>query len=477
MTLNFETSRVTCTHCGFIRPDEISRLETKEREVKQHGAAPYVSLIHKGEVDASAYAAFDSGHDALFKGNKAEALRCFRRAVDFQDDFTDAHLWIAKVIDDPKIKRDELGIVLTYLPNNLEALRMIMVLDGRLTPEQVAQTYHDNDQHVQQTQDAIQTKVAELLCPNCGGDLTVNAALRRVECRFCGFSAPHVPQHTFEPDNLSMALLERKAKPVRWNVGQRIIKCQQCGAEHTVTPEKLSERCKFCGANAVILSDALGSFTQPEGLLPFSIDEGQAKASIDQALNGLGERLVALFNTNKIAQSVIDGVYLPFWSFDALGEVTRIKTINSTETERETFTEQQFDLIICAVKSPPAALTAQLGSYDITELRRYEPKWLAKNPAQLYSIDFDEASLQARSVFSATMKQKYGRNVEDMIQLDRSRHQQIAIQTYTQVTKMEFRLILLPVWVARMTEVDGEVRLALVNGQSGRVALGKAHKA
>jgi hypothetical protein len=149
MSLDFKTSRVTCTHCGYIRPDEIWALEGKEREVKQHGAAPYVSLIHKGEVDARAFAAFESAHDALFKGDKTEALRCFHRAVDYQEDFADAHLWIAKVIDDPKTKRDELGIVLTYLPNNLEALRMIMVLDGRLTPEQAAQTYHFNDQRVQ----------------------------------------------------------------------------------------------------------------------------------------------------------------------------------------------------------------------------------------------------------------------------------------------------------------------------------------
>src|SRR5882724_10287424 len=89
MTLDFDTSRVVCRHCNYVRPDEISRLENKEREVKQQGAAPYVSLIYKGEVDASAYAAFDSGQDALFKGDKVEALKCFERAVDYQEDFTD----------------------------------------------------------------------------------------------------------------------------------------------------------------------------------------------------------------------------------------------------------------------------------------------------------------------------------------------------------------------------------------------------
>jgi hypothetical protein len=39
------------------------------------------------------------------------------------------------------------------------------------------------------------------------------------------------------------------------------------------------------------------------------------------------------------------------------------------------------------------------------------------------------------------------------------------------------RLVLLPVWVGTLVEADGDVRTALVNGQSGRVALGKAEKA
>jgi hypothetical protein len=38
---------------------------------------------------------------------------------------------------------------------------------------------------------------------------------------------------------------------------------------------------------------------------------------------------------------------------------------------------------------------------------------------------------------------------------------------------MEYRLVLLPVWVALLTEVDGDQRLALVNGQTGRVAFGE----
>jgi hypothetical protein len=37
-------------------------------------------------------------------------------------------------------------------------------------------------------------------------------------------------------------------------------------------------------------------------------------------------------------------------------------------------------------------------------------------------------------------------------------------------------LLLLPVWVATITEEDGDIRLGLVHGQKGKAVLGKAYK-
>jgi len=36
--------------------------------------------------------------------------------------------------------------------------------------------------------------------------------------------------------------------------------------------------------------------------------------------------------------------------------------------------------------------------------------------------------------------------------------------------------MLAPVWIATLYERDGEIRSAVVNGQTGEIALGKAHK-
>ncbi len=475
MMLDFKTDQVRCQHCGYIRPDEISGLESKESAVKAHGVAPAVQLTYKGTINPNALAAFNSGQDALFNGDKSGALQSFRRAADYMPDWTDAHLWIVKVADDEQTKRDELSIVLAEMPNNLEALRLLMVLNGRLTPEQAAHTYHDNDPRLQKVT-ALDAKATDLICPTCGGDLTINNQTGRVECRSCGYSAPQAKQPTdASGDLLSMALLERKAQPIRWNVGQRLIQCQQCGAEQTIPAGQMSQRCRFCGANAVLVSDAIDSFTQPEELIPFRLNAAQAEESISHALQGVGERLMGLFGHHQIERQVVEGVYLPFWVFDAMIEVTQVKTVSGIDQDRATMIDMQQNIAACAVKSPGRELTSQLGNYDFSTAVHYEPKWLASYPAQLYRIDFDEASLDAHAQAAEAMKHKYAHRMEEVQDFQHNRNPEI-IFVYPQVQSMTFRLVLLPVWIATLTIAGGQERLAVVNGQTGKAALGQPHR-
>jgi hypothetical protein len=52
----------------------------------------------------------------------------------------------------------------------------------------------------------------------------------------------------------------------------------------------------------------------------------------------------------------------------------------------------------------------------------------------------------------------------------------VEMNVSTLVIQMSFSLVLMPVWVATLTERDGDLRTALVNGQNGQVALGKARQ-
>ncbi|MBZ0298570.1 MAG: hypothetical protein K8J31_02465 [Anaerolineae bacterium] len=473
MRYDSEQEKIMCHDCQY------SPLDARMAAIQAQGPRQRVQLSYRGEINRNALAAFHTGHDWLHRDNPVQALESFKRAVYFQRDFADAHIAIADLVEDEATKRDHLGTVIAFDPTNPEALRRLMVLNGRLTEEEVTHTYHYRDQQVKQIDSVEATRSEILLCPVCGGQLTVDEATGQVECRYCGHVEVRAPSRDVGEDLLSMALIERKARPVRWVVGQRILHCNSCGAERTIPARQLTHECPVCGSQHVIQQEAIESLEQPDGLVPFQISRHEAGTRIKAELQNLRHRLVALFDDNRVAQGTLEPVYLPFWLFDALADVTETRTYTGSDRDvlgfvgrgvqsSTTFTDGMYNVPVCGVTSPSAELTARLMPYDLEEMVAYQSKLLAKYPAQLYNLDFDQASLEARGTISKTLREKHGRReIGD---------EQVKITVSSLVKSVSFRLVLMPVWIAHLIEVDDDTRLALVNGQNGRVILGKSQK-
>lgn len=475
MSFDLKNTTVMCQHCGHKRG---TGLDERAAEVRAKGPRLNVSIANESAISPRAASLFYTAHDQLYQGDKEQAIKTLQSAVDLEPAFFDAHLWIAKISDDAKLKREHLSSILALNPGHLEATRLMLVLNGRLTPEQAERSKHSEGPILQKAESAVRTSTTTLRCPNCKGDMTVNEITGQAECRFCGVTAPAPRRDTDAPDLLVAALLERRAESVRWVIGERLLHCNECGAERTMAADQLSMRCPFCDSNHVIEQDALGSFTQPDGIVPFQITREQAGALIKDKLRGVTERVKSWFDNNKVSRATLNGYYLPFWVFDAMVEVTRTRIDNNPSPDRARFiaapyqqTKQSdaiYDLEVCGVKSPPLELTRQLGDYDTKSLMEYEPTLLAKYPAQIYTIDFDKAALEARSMVSNAMRSRYTqRELSD---------DGVSINVFTNIHQMSFRLALMPVWIASLVEEDGDHRMALVNGQSGRVVLGKSEK-
>jgi hypothetical protein len=473
MTVDIGGEGVHCTHCGHKAG---TGLDDKIAEIHAKGARPNVALSDPDGHNARAVSLFYTGHDYLYTGDKAAAIRAFESAIEIEPDLLEAHLWIAKTTDDEAVKRDHLSSILAYDGGNPEATRMMLVLIGRLTPEQADYAYRDSGSTIQKADSPVSAGIKTLRCPKCGGGLTEKAGM--VECAFCGYSAKQPKRDDANGDLLFAALLERKSQPVRWVIGERLLHCKECGAERTIAADKLSTRCPFCNSNQVIEQDALNSFEQPDGLLPFSISRDEAGARIKERLKGLDQRIKGWFDSNEVARATLNGYYLPFWVFDSLLDIKRTRVDNNPTPDRArvkqpylqtSYSDAVYDIAVCAVESPPLALTSQLGEYDLRGIVSYEPELLAKYPAGLYTIDVDAAALEARSRVAAAMREKFTKR-------DLSDDSSISISVFTNIQQMSFRLALLPVWVATLVEVDHDVRSALVNGQTGKVVLGKAEK-
>jgi ribosomal protein L37AE/L43A len=485
---------INCRRCGYTLRREDGSPITPAAEIVRHAETsprisprrplrPSYSLTHVGEVDRWAQAAFNTAQNHIHRQEWDEALKSFYRALDAQRDFVDAHLWIARLVDDPAVQREHLKSVLAYNPGHLEAMRELMILDGRLPPD----APHPNDLHTEPIQreagGAVGTVTQNLRCARCGSpNMATDIPTGLLLCDSCGYIDENGQRSSTPGEEMLLtALLQRRSEPVRWVIGERLLHCNSCGAERTIPARKLSERCPFCNSNHIIEKDALGSFQQPDGLVPFKITRKEAATAIKERLDSWMERVKGWFINNRIRRATVEGVYLPFWIFDASVQVQRVTILSSSNQrydylrqhrtyqppyQRETFSDGALNVLVCAVESPPRLLTERLGGYDLGEMSAYAPQMLARYPAELYSIDFDRASLMARSKIGRSMREKYALTTSGA-----------SVNINTHVLSMIFRLVLVPVWVATLYEVDGDIRSALVNGQTGQVALGQARKA
>jgi hypothetical protein len=100
-----------------------------------------------------------------------------------------------------------------------------------------------------------------------------------------------------------------------------------------------------------------------------------------------------------------------------------------------------------------------LPTYELAALQPYDPRYLADWPAELYDIPLADASLDARSQGYAILKREMAERLSPV---------KVLTTASAGLVIDGFRLALLPVWVSEVM-ANGEMRLVLLNGQTGDV--------
>lgn len=479
-----QDGQLSCNLCGQVVEDETNETESApispfdKRQLK-----PTYGIEHPDKLNSWARAAYHTAQDHINRQEWDDALKALYRALESERDFLDAHLWIARLEDDPEVKREHLSSILAQYPSHLEATRLMMVLNGQLTEEEAARSqdiYHEPEQRAAAAPVSVEHET--LACPQCGGGLTVNYEAGEVHCFYCGYDGVLEKQPSAQsggPQLLTMALLERRGQEVEWVIGERLLGCENCGAERTIVG-KMASACPFCGSRQVVEKDALNSFRQPDGIIPFSVKPAEAKRAIHDALNAPMEKLKGFFVNNRVERAMMNGVYLPYWLFDSVVQAT--VTLQERESSssyrsygnpsrmpmRQQHTDMMNNVPVAAVQSPAPSILARLWPYETEGIVPYQPEYLAQHSAELYTLDFDKASLEARGTISDRVRKR-------QTQLNNTQSMQVT-NVSVLISSMSFRLVLLPVWVITMLEEDGDIRVGYVNGQDGRATLTRARK-
>jgi len=179
----------------------------------------------------------------------------------------------------------------------------------------------------------------------------------------------------------------------------------------------------------------------------------------------------------------MQGIYVPYWTFDAntksayQGE--RGTVYYETQTVVQNGKRQQVkvprirwqavsgrvarffdDVLVLASTALPKRFTDGLEPWDLAALIPYAPEYLAGFRAEGYSVDLEAGFVEARAHMDAVI----ARDVRFDIGGDRQQIHDIQ----TEVRAVTFKHILLPVWLAAY-KYRGQTYRFVVNGRNGRV--------
>ncbi|WP_413880137.1 primosomal protein N' (replication factor Y) - superfamily II helicase [Tateyamaria sp.] len=321
-------------------------------------------------------------------------------------------------------------------------------------------------------------------CDNCGADFRFDPQAGTLTCDHCG----NTGQIEGSKDTAPRAITELDYRaalntdlPESEIEETRVSKCSNCAAEVAFDANVHAAECPFC-ATPVVTDTGAHRHIKPRGVLPFAMNETEARDSMTDWLGSLWFAPGGLQEYARKGRS-LQGIYVPYWTFDADTHSTYSGERGTVYYETKTVmrdgkrTQVQVakvrwnrargkvarffdDVLVLASTSLPKRFTDALEPWDLSALQPYAPEFLAGFRAEGYSVDLETGFIEAR----AHMDRVIARDVRFDIGGDRQRIHSVD----TKMGAVTFKHVLLPVWLAAY-KYRGETYRFVVNGRTGRV--------
>ena len=335
------------------------------------------------------------------------------------------------------------------------------------------------------------TAQKKFACPACGGEAQWNPAKQSIVCSFCGTVSPaqadlsaagaetgRVAEH-----ELAAALRAIPDDRRGWQAAKTSVKCQSCQAISVFDPERVGQRCDFCGSNALVPYAEIKEAFRPESLLPMKVSESKVRESIRA---WYGSRWFAPNRLKDAALTdTVKGLYIPYWTFDAQVHADwtaesgyyyyvsetytdangkqQTRQVKRTRWEPSAGSLDHFfdDELVAASRGVQPDLLRKVEPFPTAELVPYEAGFLSGWVVERYQIDLVGGASQARERMDDQVEQLCSAQVPGDTQRNLNVRADYSGQT--------FKHILVPVWLLTY-HYGTQAYQVVVNGYTGTIA-------
>jgi predicted RNA-binding Zn-ribbon protein involved in translation (DUF1610 family) len=473
-----------CPQCGYAPPQDMRVVpQAKKRaavrgrpnmtathqpyldEILAHWNGTHMRYVRSYQPERRAILWFVGAYLLLRRGERAKAAQHLYDLTQLHPEFPDPWVWLAATTDDPHQRIDYLENAVLLDPAHPLARDALAIAQGRVLPTS------------QDSATAPEQEMTVVDCPQCGGALYYEPGAGQVACQFCDHALQLQQTNLLDGQATLMGdlRLQRRFQHRAWTDVQQVMHCRSCGAKLSMI-RYIATQCAFCGSTSVRILDNEHGFAQPDGFLPFDLDEQGAAAELDRVQHSARQRVKTWWVGTEQEVNALQAVYLPFWVFDGFVQVRR-QTVRTLDREspqvsprprhesRPSKDLMMFDnLLFSAMDFSPPQLLRRILPFDLGALVPYEPRLLADRSAVLYQRDVEVVVEDAYNVMLAMAVGRARRPVASLT----TDHAEL--RRAFQVTSATHQLVLLPVWVAQVRREDLR-RLAMVNGQTGKVTV------
>src|SRR2546423_6833247 len=326
-------------------------------------------------------------------------------------------------------------------------------------------------------------------CTACGAEADWNPAKQALICPYCGTTSPAQVELTatgeevIKEHDLVSALRSIPDDRRGWQAKKTSVRCQQCNAISVFDPERVGQRCDFCGSSALVPYEEIKEAFRPESLLPMKLAEPQVRDSIHQWYR------TRWFAPNKLKTraltDTVRGLYVPYWTFDAQVHAEWTAESGYYYYETETYTDANGrtqsrqvrkvrwvpssgslnhffdDELVPASRGVQLDLLRGVEPFPTKELAAYNPGFLSGWVVERYQLDLVSAARNSREQMDAELRAMCAAQVPG----DTHRNLEVCA-SYSGQT---FKHILVPIWLLSY-DYGRRAFQVVINGFTAQIA-------
>ena len=307
-----------------------------------------------------------------------------------------------------------------------------------------------------------------------------------IKCEYCETSFKVEILDKLFAQSRELAAAAEEQEKQKWTTGEagnswsteeqammRTLTCSSCGAEIVCDENTMATGCCYCG-NPTMIPGRFAGMLKPDYVIPFVRTKEDAVAAMKEFYKGKWLLPNNYASTSRLEK--IQGVYVPFWLFDATVEGSAsfsATTSRSWDDGDDTIIETDHYRCIrrgnMDFRRVPADGSRKMDDtymqsiepYDYGELAEFNTVYMAGYLADKYDVPAEECVTVADT--------RIQRSVMDTLEETVTGYESVSCEEGSVVKKSSrVSYAMAPVWILS-SKYKGEVYTFMMNGQTGKI--------